>query len=306
MSEQPNYYSIITATVRYDKELKANEKLLFSEITALANKSGYCTATNNYFAELYGKSKTTISNWINHLKEKGYLKVFIEKDGSQVVGRKLYPVDTPVKENKDTPIQKNNTPVKEKFNTYSKKVGEGIKEKFKNPIKEKFKENITSINNTSINNKYSSSGDEQIPKHLTQNQIIEIEFEKLWSDYPKKTGKQKALNSYRAWRKKSKDHTYEYMLEKLLTYNKYIKIKQIPDTYRLGGSTWFNGRFEDELDLTPIPRRQQFNQQPKQVRKVPDYSQLEQQQAASQSVSQLTPEQRQQIFREFGGNSYGQ
>ena len=152
-NEQPSYYSILTANVRYDRELKANEKLLFSEITALANKSGYCTATNNYFANLYGKSKTTISNWINHLKEKGYLKVYLKKDGSQIIGRKLYPVAEPIKENKDTPVkEKDNTPIKEKDNTYPRKEQEGIKENFKHPIKEKFKENITSINNTSINN----------------------------------------------------------------------------------------------------------------------------------------------------------
>ena len=67
--EQPSYYSILTANVRYDKELKANEKLLFSEITALSNKSGYCHATNKYFAKLYSKNTSTISDWINHLKK---------------------------------------------------------------------------------------------------------------------------------------------------------------------------------------------------------------------------------------------
>lgn len=142
--EQPNYYSIIPANVRYDKELKANEKLLFSEITALANKQGYCHAWNSYFADLYGVSKTTISNWINHLKERGYLKIVTIKDGKEIKERKLYPNDTPAEEN-------DNTPIKEKFNTPSKNDGEGIKEKLKSPIKENFKENITSINTTSKN-----------------------------------------------------------------------------------------------------------------------------------------------------------
>lgn len=142
--EQPNYYSIIPANVRYDKELKANEKLLFSEITALANKQGYCHAWNSYFADLYGVSKTTISNWINHLKEHGYLKIVTIKDGKEIKERKLYPNDTPLEEN-------DNTPIKEKFNTPSKNDGEGIKEKLKSPIKENFKENITSINTTSKN-----------------------------------------------------------------------------------------------------------------------------------------------------------
>ena len=38
--EHPSCYSILTADVRYDKRLKPNEKLLFSEITALSNKRG--------------------------------------------------------------------------------------------------------------------------------------------------------------------------------------------------------------------------------------------------------------------------
>ena len=52
--ERPSYYSIIPATVRYDKRLKAYERLMFSEITALSNKYGYCTAPNSYFASLIG------------------------------------------------------------------------------------------------------------------------------------------------------------------------------------------------------------------------------------------------------------
>lgn len=141
--EQPSYYSILTANVRYDNELKANEKLLFSEITALSNKNGYCHANNNYFATLYSVSKTSISNWINHLKERGYLKVEMIKDEKEIKERRLFPISTPIKEN---------------FNTPSKKLYEGNKEKFNSPIKENFKENITSINNTSNNKPLTDDG----------------------------------------------------------------------------------------------------------------------------------------------------
>ena len=49
----PTYFAIITADVRYDKNLKANEKLLFAEITALSNTNGYCHASNRYFAGVH-------------------------------------------------------------------------------------------------------------------------------------------------------------------------------------------------------------------------------------------------------------
>ncbi len=127
MTERPNYYSILTADVRYDKELKANEKLLFSEITALANKYGYCTASNGYLADLYGVKKTTISHWLIHLKEKNYISIEIERnDKKEIVSRKIYPISTPIAQ---------------KSNRYSTNE--------QDPIAQKSKENITSINNNS-------------------------------------------------------------------------------------------------------------------------------------------------------------
>ena len=73
--EKPNYFAIMPASVRYDKNLKPMEKLIYSEITVLTNFKGYCYATNSYFAKLYGVHKNSISIWINNLIKCGYLKV---------------------------------------------------------------------------------------------------------------------------------------------------------------------------------------------------------------------------------------
>lgn len=78
MNNRPNYFSITPAFVRYDTDLSANAKLLYGEITALANTKGYCYATNSYFAELYHTTKETVSRWISQLKAKGFIKIIYE------------------------------------------------------------------------------------------------------------------------------------------------------------------------------------------------------------------------------------
>lgn len=143
-NEQPNYYAIIPANVRYDRNLKANEKLLYGEITALCNKNGFCFATNSYFANLYDVTNISISNWISNLEKQGYIKTeIIYKNNTKEIDKRLIYINT------------SNTPLKENFNRYSKKLYDPLKEKFNTPIKENFKDNNTSneyYKNNNINN----------------------------------------------------------------------------------------------------------------------------------------------------------
>lgn len=136
--EHPNYYAIIPAKVRYDKELKQSEKLLYGEITALANKSGECWATNRYFSELYEVHINTISLWINNLKNKGYVSIKIVRNEDKSINKRV--------------IKINGNPINEKMKGYQPKAEEGYQQKEGEGINENSEENNTSINNTSINN----------------------------------------------------------------------------------------------------------------------------------------------------------
>lgn len=91
-NEQPNYYSILTASVRYDKDLNANEKILFSEITALSNKYGYCTASNKYFSNLFQADERSIRRWISNLKQHGYIKMNLITKDKEIIARRIYPM----------------------------------------------------------------------------------------------------------------------------------------------------------------------------------------------------------------------
>ena len=90
------YYSIIPSKILYNKELKANEKLLYAMITSLACKEGYCFATNNYFAEELGVHPKTVSSWISDLRDKNFIKVeMVRKENKQIIQRKIYINDVP-------------------------------------------------------------------------------------------------------------------------------------------------------------------------------------------------------------------
>ena len=75
MNENPNYYAIIPAEVRYDKDLSSTAKLLYAEITSLCSKSGECWASNEYFSNLYSISERTISRLLKLLKDKNYISI---------------------------------------------------------------------------------------------------------------------------------------------------------------------------------------------------------------------------------------
>lgn len=99
MKENENrigYYSVIPATVLYNKELKPNEKLLYAIITSLACKEGYCFASNEYLAEKLGVNRKTVSSWITHLEEKKFIiREVIRNENQRILKRKIYLNDAP-------------------------------------------------------------------------------------------------------------------------------------------------------------------------------------------------------------------
>ena len=166
MENKPNYYSIIPANIRYDNDLKANEKLLYGEITALANKEGYCWASNNYFAELYDVSRRSIINWINHLEKRGY--IYKEIDKSKGNKRKIY-ITPPSEENFNRGSEENfNRGSEENFNR-----GKSPTSRQNRKEEEKKSSNNTRSNNTRIN-------EEEEEKKSTENENLNLKTHKLF------------------------------------------------------------------------------------------------------------------------------
>lgn len=162
MTEQPNYYAIIPADVRY-ADITPNAKLLYGEITALSNKSGYCNASNEYFSSLYRVSARTITSWIKELIDNNFVERHIKykQDSKEVESRIL------------------------KLCCH---ISPGGEKNFLPPIEENFRDNNTSIfNNTSLNNPREIPGDS---------------FEDWYRVYPRKISKANAKKSYSSALKK--------------------------------------------------------------------------------------------------------
>ena len=112
MSEENKigYYAVIPATILFNKDLKANEKLLYAIITILSNKEGYCFASNAYLSNLLDAQPHTISKWVSHLRECGFVCLdMIKNEKGKIIQRRIYPNDTPYTINRTYPYSINGT-----------------------------------------------------------------------------------------------------------------------------------------------------------------------------------------------------
>lgn len=75
--EKPKYATIISSDALHDKRLSPMEKLLYSEIASKCEEDGMCYETSTYFADVFGMCRESVSRYINHLKECGYIETEI-------------------------------------------------------------------------------------------------------------------------------------------------------------------------------------------------------------------------------------
>ena len=72
-----------------DSNLCSNSKLLYGEIILLCHKEGFCYASNEYLAKIFGEDTSTTSKKIKKLEKKKYIQIVYKKRGFQVVAREL-------------------------------------------------------------------------------------------------------------------------------------------------------------------------------------------------------------------------
>ena len=224
---KPAFFAILPAAVRYDTRLKPMERILYSEITALADQTGYCYASNRYFIELYGVTDRAVQKWIKDLTACGYITVEVLGGAGQGrCERRITPIfslwdvrQTPEQKFGDTPEQKFAPPP-------NKSSGRTIQD------------NNTSNNNTT--------------------RACARGFDRFWAAYPRKVGKGAAERSF------ERIHPDAALLDRML---RAIETQRQSDTWLRGyipnPATWLNQRrWEDEPDGVTAPAAQQTPHSP--------------------------------------------
>ena len=257
MNEHRGFYAIIPAIVRYDNQLNGNAKLLYGELTALANERGYCWATNQYFASLYNVSKRTIISWMKQLEKRKYIKiqVFYKPDSKIVDRRHIYILPFPT----DTEFY---TPSEENFITYGKNHHEGGEENFTTPGEENFTENNTLLNNTENNTKNKKNS---VEPSSTMPEL----FEKVWQTYPKKTNKKKAREQF--LKKFKTEEDLESFKKGYKDYLAYIKLNDWYHPQEL--FRWIrDDRYNDEYELSQTNKQPAYSKAPVRQEQLPNWN----------------------------------
>lgn len=240
MNYEANFYAIIPANVRYDKGLSSSAKLLYGEITALCSARGYCWANNAYFADLYGVSARSITRWLGDLVNLGYIKLKSIMQNNQLIERRIY-----ISENTDKSVMRDRRKCREGMD----KNVRTPRQKRPNPIDKNGEDNNTKSNNTKIN-----TGERNTMRARTRKCVLKSastkkfvqqlnvkqqeQFDELWSMYPNKQGKSKALEHFQ--RAMNNGVEFDEILNGLRNYIFYIEQKGIEQRYIKHGATWLS------------------------------------------------------------------
>lgn len=231
--EGVNYYVVIHAQVLHDNRLTPLARLIYGELSALANIQGFAWISNRKMASKYRVSIKTISRNISKLQELGYIKSeLIYKDEKKEVEQRNIYIE---------PLDKN-------VNSVPSKMSRGYRQNSPEGMDKNVKDNNTS--NNTMNNTNNNIADK------SADSVLDERFENLWKLYPRKAGsKQKAKSAYKkAIKKGTTDEKIKNGIMNLINERRDI-------TFIPHGQTWFcNERWNDEPLISypqqPIARKE--------------------------------------------------
>lgn len=79
------YFIAVPRIILNDQTCSQTDKLVYGVINSLSNNKEYCYASNSYFANILNVKEKTISNSINDLKRKNYIKVQFDNGKRKII-----------------------------------------------------------------------------------------------------------------------------------------------------------------------------------------------------------------------------
>lgn len=237
IKEYTNKFTVISNNEVQDKRLSWKARGIFSYLWSMPDDWDFYEVE---IAKHAPDGRDSLRSGLTELEEYGYLKRERVRNNGRLGGAVWIITDSPMpKSEKSTPMLENATQ--------------------EPPMLEK----STQTGATLQNNYHTKDLTNKVPTNKQANACsadadLSVSFNKLWNLYPKKQGKKDAFRHYKAWRKKSKDNTDDYLLRKLNEYKAYLSANQW--LHPMNGSTWFNGRFDDDYSAN----NSQSYQQPQQ------------------------------------------
>lgn len=233
-----NKFTIISNNAVQDNRLSWKARGIFTYLWSMPDDwNFYETEVAKHATD----GRDSLRSGLAELKKYGYLKSERERLSNGRLGSSIWILnDVPNKVENPIPMLGNTT--------------QGL------PLSEKSTGGETTLQNNynTKNLNYKGSTNKQT-KAVSADADLLASFEKIWQLYPNKADKKHAFSYYKKWRKESVDHTDDYLFEKLAEYKKHLAAN--PWKSPMNGSTWFNGRFNDNY-LTNNSQGYQQLQQP--------------------------------------------
>lgn len=213
----------IPADLWLDRSLSVIEKVFIAEIDSLSTSEKGCWASNAYFARFFDLSNSRVSQIINDLSSRGYLRIDYERDGERIIGRSIFLV---------TPLE-NLTPPRLFSKDSPFENCEGSNTKSNNPKAEaKALVSLTSQGHVAEPGK----------------EVYSPGFDRFWKAFPS-TRKGSKADAYKSWLKlKLEEHTdliCQDVESKVESHRKWL------DGYAPAATTYLNKRgWTEELVTT--------------------------------------------------------
>ncbi len=114
MSEynKPSFYGVLPAHIRYNKNLPPMARLVYSEISALCNKNGFCNAKNSTIASNFDIDQRSVSRYISQMADLNLIwissvttpigtmrRIFVEKNIYDQIGGGVTKLSIPPRQN---------------------------------------------------------------------------------------------------------------------------------------------------------------------------------------------------------------